>query len=223
MASRVMICVKRALYQSGKNLILSEKKPAKEVPEVLERRNGWGVHGFEVGGEGDDAGCRCRSCAVCCSVLQRVAVCCSVLNCLGGCCGVLQCVAVCCSVLQRVAVWCSVLQCAAVCCSVVQCGVVCCSMCWSVLQRVAVYCSVLQCCCSSGTRTMRRCSRVLRRSVLQCVAVCCSCSVLQCVAGYRGRCRVLRRRLTHAHELGNGRILQKLFQFLRQPHNLSRE
>jgi len=143
-------------------------RPAKDVPEVLERRNGWGVHGFEVGGEGNDAGCRCRSCAVCCSVLQRVAVCCSVQTCLGGCC----------RLLQRVAVWWSVLQCAAVWSGVVHCGVVCCSMCWSVLECVGVYWSVLQCCCSSGTRTMRRCSRVLWRRVLQCVAVCCSCSVL---------------------------------------------
>jgi len=70
------------------------------------------------------------------------------------------CVAVCCSVLQYVAVWCSVFQCVLVCCSVLQCVAVCC-------------------------RLIRRFSHVALQFVaVCCVAVCCSCSVLQlqCVA-----------------------------------------
>ena len=94
---------------------------------------------------------------------------------------VLQCVAVCCSVLQCVAVCCRVLQCVAVCCSVLQCvagddvgsgsSTETCNVLQSTSRRV-VRCSVLQClatCCS----------------VLQCAAVC--CSALQTVAQpYRG-------------------------------------
>ena len=70
----------------------------------------------------------CRTCVMCCSVLQCNAVCCSVLQCVG----------VCCSVLQSVAECCSVLHCAAVCCSVLQCV----ALCYSVLQLVTVRCSV---------------------------------------------------------------------------------
>ena len=57
----------------------------------------------------------------------------------------------------------------------------------SVLQRVAVCCSVLQC---SPRMICARSATCFRRSMLQCVAVCCSvlqcvavlCNVLQCVA-----------------------------------------
>jgi len=130
--------------------------------------------------------------AVCCSVLRPplfamvfVAACCSVFACLlqRVCCSVLQCVCVfvaaCCSVfacvLQRQEVHtnpCSVLQCVCVfvaaCCSVFAC----------LLQRVAV---CLRVCCSIKrctrtpmcTRALQRVHR-LHKSVLKCIAVCCS-------------------------------------------------
>ena len=84
-----------------------------------------------------------------------VAVCCSVLQCVAVCCSVLQCLAVSCSVLQwqwqhgeRVLFWLRSWGCLLPgCCIVLQCAAMC--------------CSVLLCC-------------LVRCSVLQCVAVCCS-------------------------------------------------
>jgi len=91
-----------------------------------------------------------------------------------------RCVAVCCSVLQCIAVCCNVLQCAAehaqasaqggcqVCCCVLRCVAVCCG----VLRCVAV------CCRACANWFLRRMTgTIVRGSVLQHVAMC--CSVLQ--------------------------------------------
>ena len=103
-----------------------------------------------------------------------------------------------CSALQCVAVFCSVLQCFAVCCSVLQCYAVCCN----VLQCIAVCCSVLQqqhtskqpqpvglCMLHdvavlqlSTITAFRSLLVVVCHSMLQYVAMCCSCCVLQCFA-----------------------------------------
>jgi len=92
-----------------------------------------------------------------------------VFQCVAVCFSVFQCVAVCCSVLQCIAVCCSVLLCAAARCHVLLCVVVCCS----VLQCVA---SVLHCVASLQHTETHYTDRMLLvgRSMLQCVAVCCS-------------------------------------------------
>jgi len=105
--------------------------------------------------------------AVCCSVLQCVAVCCSFsvlqLQCVNASHvtqimshNMLQGVAGCCRVLQGVAGCCRVLQGVAGCCS----------------------CSVLKLQCMKASHA----TQMMRHSVLQCVAVCCSVLQLQCVA-----------------------------------------
>jgi len=132
-------------------------------------------------------------------------VCCSVLQCVAVCCSVLQCVAVCCSVLQYVAVCCSVLQCVAVhgnddfggsgLCTATHCNT---------LQLTATHCQDVTTMTLAGEVYTRhggveereRHREIMRDSVLQCVAVC--CSVLQCVAVC---CSVLHQRATQGdHE-----------------------
>ena len=98
--------------------------------------------------------------------------------------------------MQSVAVCCSVLQCDAVCrshtwnsasssscrksCFLLQCVAVF----WSVLQCVPFCCSVLQLARAQRLRADRAAAakHFPQVSALKCVAVCCSCSVLQCVA-----------------------------------------
>jgi len=96
----------------------------------------------------------------------------------------MTCLAACCSVLQCVAVCCSVLQCVAVCCYVAACQ-----------KRGGggydAFCNATRCNMHNATKIVRHArDSIVSRSVLQCVAVCCSvlqrvavcCSVLQCVA-----------------------------------------
>jgi len=148
--------------------------------------------------------------AVCCSVLQCVSVCCSVLQCeqlhleVYGWRGI-EYVDLARMMLQCVVVCCSVLQCVAMCCGA-SCGVVTrgrLRLAWYRMRKsgkhdVAVCCSVscsVSCsgivavCCSVAVCHSGACGSLLLawdgienlgRTMLQCVAVC--CSVLQCVA-----------------------------------------
>jgi len=103
---------------------------------------------------------------------QLIAGCCSVLQCVAVCCSALQCVAACCSVLQRVALSCSVLHCLAQ---------------THARRRTATSCLMVELnkrafvtCKSCSFLARGSCHKRAGKSVLQCVAVC--CSVLQCVA-----------------------------------------